>query len=125
VCFHLFDRTPQAWQRIEPWTRRRGEFVKRAGFALLASLALHDKRGGDEPFLRGLVLVERGASDGRNFVKKSVSWALRAIGRRNRALHSAAVDVASRLSVAPSAASRWVGRDALRQLRRYETADTT
>jgi 3-methyladenine DNA glycosylase AlkD len=125
VCFHLFDRTPHAWRRIEPWTRRRGELVKRAGFALLASLALHDKRCGDEAFLRSLALVERGASDGRNFVKKSVSWALRAIGRRNRALRLAAVEAASRLAVAPSAASRWVGRDVLRQLGREKPARTS
>ena len=91
-------------------SRRRDEFVKRAAFALLASLALHDKRTGDEPFLRSLALVERAASDERNFVKKGVSWALRAVGRRNQALNAAAVATARRV------AESWVGRDALREL---------
>jgi 3-methyladenine DNA glycosylase AlkD len=61
VCFHLFDRTPLAWKKIAPWCRRRDEFVRRAGFALLASLALHDKSAGDGVFLRALPLVECGA----------------------------------------------------------------
>jgi 3-methyladenine DNA glycosylase AlkD len=85
ACFHLFDRTPHAWRKIEQWSVRREEFVKRAAFALLASVALHDKRAADEPFLDSLALIERAAEDDRNFVKKGVSWALRLIGRRNRA----------------------------------------
>lgn len=116
VCFVLFDRTPHAWRKVAQWSRRRDEFVKRAAFALLASLALHDKRAGDEPFLRSLALVERAASDERNFVKKGVSWALRATGRRNRALNAAAVELARRLAESPEAAARWVGKDALREL---------
>jgi len=116
VCFHLFDRTPHAWRKVEPWSRRRDEFVKRAAFALLAGLALHDKRTGDEPFLRSLALVERAASDQRNFVKKGVSWALRVVGRRNQALNAAAVEVARRLVESPEAGARWVGRQAVREL---------
>jgi 3-methyladenine DNA glycosylase AlkD len=116
VCFVLFDRTPHAWRKVEQWSRRRDEFVKRAAFALLASIALHDKRTGDEPFLRSLALVERAAADERNFVKKGVSWALRAVGRRNRALNVAAVEVARRLSESSEAAARWVGKEALREL---------
>jgi 3-methyladenine DNA glycosylase AlkD len=116
VCFVLFDRTPHAWLKVTQWSGRRDEFVKRAAFALLASLALHDKRTGDEPFLRSLRLVERGASDERNFVKKGVSWALRATGRRNRALNDAAVALARRLAESSEAAVRWVGKDALREL---------
>jgi 3-methyladenine DNA glycosylase AlkD len=116
VCFHLFDRTPHAWRKVGPWSRRREEFVKRAAFALLAGLALHDKVAGDEPFLRSLVLVERAASDDRNFVKKGVSWALRVMGRRNQALNDAAVLVSRRLVESPEAAARWVGREALKEL---------
>lgn len=116
VCFVLFDRTPHAWRKIAPWTRRRDEFQKRAAFALLACLALHDKEAADGPFLLSLPLVERAASDERNFVKKGVSWALRAIGRRNRALNRAALTVARRLSASPKEAAQWVGRDALREL---------
>jgi 3-methyladenine DNA glycosylase AlkD len=116
VCFHLFDRTAHAWRKIEPWSRRREEFVKRAAFALLAGLGLHDKTAGDEPFLRSLVLVERAASDDRNFVKKGVSWALRVVGRRNQTLNGAAIEVSRRLVESRDAAARWVGRDALKEL---------
>ena len=116
ICFHLFDRTPHAWRKIEQWNGRRDEFVKRAAFALLASVALHDKIAPDEPFVRSLSLIERGASDDRNFVKKGVSWALRLVGRRNRALNAASVETARRLVDAPEASARWIGRDALREL---------
>lgn len=116
LCFHLFDRTPHAWAKVEQWSDARGEFVKRAAFALLACLALHDKRADDAAFLRSLPLVERAAADDRNFVKKGVSWALRLIGRRNRALNAAAVALARRLSAATEPGARWVGRDALREL---------
>jgi 3-methyladenine DNA glycosylase AlkD len=116
LCFHLFDRTPHAWAKIEKWAGRKEEFVKRAAFALLASLALHDKRAPDAPFLESLPLIERAASDERNFVKKGVSWALRGIGRRNPALNAAAVNLARRLAASPEAAARWVGKDALRDL---------
>jgi 3-methyladenine DNA glycosylase AlkD len=116
AAFHLFDRTPHAWKSVAAWAPRSEEFVRRAAFALLASLALHDKRAANAPFLRGLRLIERAAPDERNFVKKAVSWALRSIGRRNEALNTAAVSVAKRLSASPTLAARWVGKDALREL---------
>ena len=116
LCFALFDRTPHAWKKVEPWSRRREEFVKRAAFALIASLALHDKKAADEQFLRTLPLIERGASDDRNFVKKGVSWALRVLGRRNQTLNEAAVEVARRLAESPEAAARWVGKDGIKDL---------
>ncbi|MBI4468584.1 MAG: DNA alkylation repair protein [Acidobacteria bacterium] len=106
VCFFLFDRTPHAWSMVAKWSLKRDEFVKRGTFALMASLALHDKRGADERFVGGLDLIERAASDERNFVKKGVSWALRGIGRRNAALHAAAVAVARNLTASPEAAAR-------------------
>jgi len=116
ACFHLFDRTPHAWRKSELWSQRRDEFVKRAAFALLAGLAVHDKQSGDAPFAAGLALVEQAADDERNFVKKAVSWALRSVGKRSSALNLAAVDVAERLAKSPDAAARWVGKDALREL---------
>jgi len=116
LCFHLFDRTPHAWQKVAKWCDQRGEFVKRAAFALLASLAVHDKRAADTPFAESLRFIERAATDERNFVKKGVSWALRTVGKRNPALNAAAVTVARRLAVSPQAAARWVGKDALREL---------
>lgn len=117
ACFCLFDRTPYAWIKVDEWAGREEEFVKRAAFALLASLTVHDKKAPDKPFLRGLEHVERAAADERNFVKKSVNWALRSIGKRSPALHVAAMEVAGRLAAAKEAAPRWVGKDALRELK--------
>jgi 3-methyladenine DNA glycosylase AlkD len=116
MCFHLFDRTPHAWAKVEQWSGRRNEFEKRTAFALLWSLTVHDKRAGDEPFLHGLTLIEREAGDERNFVRKAVNMALRAIGKRNRALNAAAVTVARRLASAKEPAAKWVGAHALREL---------
>ncbi len=116
ACFALFDRTPHAWRKVGEWAGRRDEFVRRAAFALLWSLSVHDKTSGDAPFLRGLRLIERAATDDRNFVKKAVNMALRAVGKRNPALHLAAMMVARRLAASPDAAAQWVGRDALREL---------
>ena len=115
VCFTLFDRTPHAWAKLAPWSRRRDEFEKRAAFALLACLAAHDKDASDDAFLRCLPLVEREAGDDRNFVKKGVSWALRMIGRRNARLNAAAVKVAERLAASEEPAARWTGSGALRE----------
>ena len=116
VCFHLFDRTPFAWQQARQWARSPREFVKRAGFALMASLALHDRTAPDARYRGFLPLIARGAIDERNFVKKGVSWALRSIGRRSRALNAAALAVSRRLARSEDAPSRWVGKDALREL---------
>jgi 3-methyladenine DNA glycosylase AlkD len=116
MSFNLFDRTPHAWAKVAQWSRRRNEFEKRTAFALLWSLSVHDKRAGDESFEQGLVLIEREAGDGRNFVKKAVNMALRAIGKRNRALNGAARVVARRLAASSDATARWVGKDALREL---------
>jgi 3-methyladenine DNA glycosylase AlkD len=115
-CFHLFDRTPHAWTKVRQWSGRREEFVKRAAFALLAGITLHDKKAPDKPFLDALPLAERAASDERNFVKKGVSWALRTVGRRNRALHAATLAVARRLAASSEPAPRWIGRDVVREL---------
>jgi 3-methyladenine DNA glycosylase AlkD len=116
ACFCLFDRTRHAYARVTAWSRRRDEFGKRAAFALLASLALHTKGGESKPFDRYLPLIERAATDERNFVKKGVNWALRTIGRRNLELNTAAVAVCRRLATSEAAAPRWVGKDALREL---------
>lgn len=118
LCFHLFDRTPHAWAKVAEWSEKRGEFVRRAAFALLASLAGHDKGASDQRFIEGLVLIEQAATDERNFVKKAVNWALRGIGRRNPALNVRAVKVARRLADSPHASARWVGKDALREFAR-------
>ena len=116
MCFNLFDRSPHAWVKVAQWSGSREEFVKRTAFALLWSLTVHDKQAGDERFVHGLALIEREAADERNFVKKAVNMALRAIGKRNRVLHAAAVAAAGRLVDSPNATARWVGKDALREL---------
>jgi 3-methyladenine DNA glycosylase AlkD len=116
LCFALWVRTPHAFGKIRQWATRREEFVKRAAFALLASVALKDKETGDAEFRRCLRLVEKAASDERNFVKKGVNWALRGVGERNLALHATAVRLATKLAESPEPAPRWIGKDALRQL---------
>jgi len=116
VCFALFDRSPHAWRKIDQWAGRRDEFVRRAAFSLLASKTVHDKAAPDAAFLHGLELIEAGAGDERNFVKKAVNWALRSIGKRNAVLHPAALAVAKRLAASDEPAPRWVGKDALREL---------
>jgi 3-methyladenine DNA glycosylase AlkD len=116
ICVHLFDRTPHAWKKLAPWSRRREEFVKRAAFALLAGLSLHDKKAEDQSFLSTLPLIERAAEDDRNFVKKGVSWALRVMGRRNRRLNSACLETARRLVDADQPAAQWIGRMAVKEL---------
>jgi len=116
ACFQLFDRTPHAFAKVAQWSRRRPEFERRAAFALLASVALHDKQATSAAFLRCLPLIEAAAGDERNFVKKAVSWALRAIGRRNPELHAAALSLARRLASAAEPSARWIGRAAVKEL---------
>jgi 3-methyladenine DNA glycosylase AlkD len=116
ACFALFDRTPHAWKKVAAWHGRREEFVKRAAFALLWGLTVHDKRADDASFIEGLRFIERAATDERHLVKKAVNMALRAVGKRNTALNARAVTVARRLAESPDATPRWVGKDALREL---------
>lgn len=116
LCYKLFDRTPHAFGKVHAWGDAPEEFVKRAAFALLASLAVHDKKTADAAFLECLPLIERAAVDDRNFVKKGVSWALRTLGRRNLASNAAAVEVSRRLAASTAPAARWVGKDAFREL---------
>ena len=116
LCFALWVRSPHAFARIRAWSASREEFVKRAAFALLASVALRDREAPDAVFLDALKLVERAADDERNFVRKAVNWALRGIGGRNPKLHVAAVELSKKLAASDDAAPRWIGKDALRQL---------
>ncbi len=115
-CSNLFDRTPYARQKAVEWAGSEDEFVKRAGFVLMAALSVHDKKAGDAVFLAFLPLIRKASSDERNFVKKAVNWALRQIGKRNRQLNQAAIDIAGELAAAESRSARWIGRDALREL---------
>ena len=118
ACFHLFDKTPLAWGKAREWAKSPREFVKRASFALIASLALHDKTTPDSRFRSLLPLIERGATDDRNFVKKGVSWALRSLKRRGPRVRAAARALAQQLAQSDDPTKRWVGKDGLRDLTR-------
>jgi len=115
--FNLFVRTRFAWPKAREWSRRREKFVKRASFALMAALAVHDKEAPDERFLRLLASIERAAGDDRNFVKKAVNWALRNIGKRNLRCNVAAIAAAEQIRADGTRAGRWIAADALRELR--------
>jgi 3-methyladenine DNA glycosylase AlkD len=117
ACSNAFARSPRAWAQVPRWAARRDEFGRRAAFALLAALAVHDKAAPDSAFLATLPLIEAAADDERNFVKKAVNWALRQIGKRNAALRVAAIACAERLRDTPSRSARWIAADALRELR--------
>jgi 3-methyladenine DNA glycosylase AlkD len=115
-CNNLFVKTPWAYPKAAAWSSRPEEFVKRAGFVLMACLAVHDKKAADHAFLGFLVIIRREAADPRNFVKKAVNWALRQIGKRNLALNQAAVETALAIQQSEAKAARWVAADALREL---------
>lgn len=115
-CGDLFDKTPFAYDKAMQWSARRPEYVKRAGFVLMAALAVHDKRASDSAFLAFLPVIVRESGDDRNFVKKAVNWALRNIGKRSPALNRRAVAVAQELQARESRAARWIASDALREL---------
>lgn len=116
TCLNAFAKSPLAWRKVNAWATRRDEFVRRAAFALLATLAVHDKQAGDAPFIAALALVEATAHDERNFVKKAVNWALRSIGKRNATLCAQAMDAARRIQQQGSKPARWIAADALREL---------
>ncbi len=116
-CCNLFDRSPHAWRQIAKWARSSGEYVRRAAFATIAGLAVHDKAAGDEVFLKALPLIEKYAFDDRNFVRKAVNWALRNIGKRNAALRVEAIACAERIREQGTKSAKWIAADALRELR--------
>ena len=113
---NLFDRTPFTDQKAVEWSSREEEFVKRAAFALIASLAVHDKKSGDARFEAFFPLIERAAVDERNFVRKAVNWALRQVGKRNLHLNRRAIEVAEQIARLDSKSARWIAADALKEL---------
>ena len=115
-CSSLFDKTQFAYQKAFVWSHEKEEFVKRAGFALMAALAVHDKETGDEPFRKFLECTVRESSDERNFVRKAVNWALRQIGKRNRRLNRLAIMKARKIQNQDSKSAKWIASDALREL---------
>lgn len=118
ACTNAFVKSPLSWEAIPRWAAREAEFEKRAGFALLAVAAVHQKQRPDADFLARLPLIEAAAGDERNFVKKAVNWALRQIGKRSAALREPARRVAERLCERGEKSARWIGHDARRELAR-------
>jgi 3-methyladenine DNA glycosylase AlkD len=116
VCGNLFDKTPSAYQKAVQWCHEEREFVRRAGFVMMAELAVHDKKASDESFTPFFPLIKQYAWDERNFVKKAVNWALRQIGKRNKHLCAIALECANEIQRMDSQAAKWIARDALREL---------
>lgn len=116
VCSNLFDRTPHAYEKAFEWAEEEAEFLRRAGFTLMAALAVHDKQASNEKLALFLPAIERHAGDDRNFAKKAVNWALRNIGKRNLDLNALAVETAERILAQDTKSARWIARDALREL---------
>jgi len=117
ICMALFDRTPFVYSKINQWCEAEKEYVKRAGFVLMACLAVHDKKAKDEIFMEFLQKIIKKSDDGRNFVKKAVNWALRQIGKRNFNLNGYAIDTANKILAAGSKSGKWIASDALRELK--------
>jgi 3-methyladenine DNA glycosylase AlkD len=116
VCMNLFEKSPLVWKKVDDWSLREEEFVRRTAFALIACLAWHDKKANDERFTELLPVLIRGATDERNFVKKAVNWALRNIGKRNLSLNQAAINAAKEIKQLDSKAARWIAADAIKEL---------
>lgn len=116
-CMNLFRKTSVAWKKAIEWAEERtGEFERRAGFALMACLAWYDKESSDEDFLSFLTVIEQGADDERNYVKKAVNWALRNIGKRNQYLNRRAIETAAKIAKTDSRSAKWIAADAIREL---------
>lgn len=115
-CLNLFDKTKYAYPKAEEWSNRKEEFVKRAGFALMAVLAVHDKKADDKRFLKFLKIIIRESTDERNFVRKAVNWALRQIGKRNLLLKDKAIETAGEILKLNSRSAKWIANDAIKEL---------
>ncbi|MBI3580157.1 MAG: DNA alkylation repair protein [Ignavibacteriales bacterium] len=116
-CSVLFDKTPFAYRKAMEWCKKKEEFVKRAGYVMMAVLAVHDKKADDVQFIKMFPAIKRGATDDRNFVKKAVNWALRQIGKRNKSLNTLAIKLGKEIKKMDSPAAKWIAADALRELR--------
>jgi 3-methyladenine DNA glycosylase AlkD len=116
LCMNLFEKSPLAWKKIKDWSERPEEFVKRAAFSLIACLAWHDKKSDDRPFLEALPMIIEASKDERNYVKKSVNWALRNIGKRSARMNQTVIETALLMRHLDSRAARWIANDAIREL---------
>ena len=119
-CMNLFEKTKFAYKKAVEWSSREKEFIKRAGFVLMARLAVSDKKADDDKFEKFFPVIKREATDDRNYVKKAVNWALRQIGKRSLNLNSKAINAAKEIQGMDSKSVKWIASDALREL----TSDT-
>lgn len=115
-CMNLFKKTGFAYQKCFQWASREEEFVKRAGFVLMACLTVSDKRAADEKFEEFLPIIKSSSTDNRNYVRKAVNWALRQIGKRNLSLNAKAIEAAREIQRMDSKSARWIAYDAIREL---------
>jgi 3-methyladenine DNA glycosylase AlkD len=116
-CSNLFDKTPYAYSKIKQWSKAKEEFVKRAAFALLAVMAVHDKKANDEVFIKFFPLIKRESTDERNYVRKAVNWSLRQIGKRNKYLNKESIKLAKEIYKSDNKTAKWIAADALRELK--------
>jgi 3-methyladenine DNA glycosylase AlkD len=121
ACFNIFRYLPWAYEKVWEYAASDEEFVRRTAFSLIAGLAVGDKKTADKAFEPFLPLIEKHATDERNFVRKAVNWALRGIGKRSKALHPKAVKLAEKLSGASHKTARWIGKDAYKELTNPKT----
>jgi 3-methyladenine DNA glycosylase AlkD len=115
-CMNLFNKMPTAWEKAVKWAKKDEEFVRRAGFALMACLAWHNKKAKDSDFEKFFPIIKKYSTDKRNFVKKAVNWALRQIGKRNANLNKTAIKVAEDIKKINSAAAQWIANNAIKEL---------
>lgn len=116
ACGHLFDKTSYGYKKAFEWSSREEEFVKRAGFAIMAWAAVHDKKQEDQIFIDFMAVIKRESSDERNYVKKAVNWALRNIGKRNIYMNKIAIKTSEEILKIDTKSARWIGKDAIREL---------
>jgi 3-methyladenine DNA glycosylase AlkD len=116
TCSNLFGRTPFAYKKAFVWSKRKEEFVKRAGFVLMATLSVHDKKATDAKLSKFFPAIKREAIDERNFVRKAVNWALRQAGKRNKKLNKESIKLAREIEKMDSKSAKWIAKDALREL---------
>lgn len=115
-CNNLFAFTPSASSKVLEWSNQTHEFVKRAGFVMMAVLAVHERKSDDSQFISYLNIIEQAATDERNYVRKAVNWALRQIGKRNLFLHEAAIQTARKIQKMNAKSAKWIASDALKEL---------
>ncbi|MDP4225604.1 MAG: DNA alkylation repair protein, partial [Bacteroidota bacterium] len=115
-CGNLFEDTALAYQKAQVWAAREEEFVRRAGFVMMARLAVSDKKAENQKFEEFLYLIKTYSTDSRNFVKKAVNWALRQIGKRNWALNEKALEAAKEIYSQDNKTAKWIAADAMREL---------